>query len=125
MLDKSGDIGQHSNQAHRTDRAFRDREVEGPDPNLEMETGDYSDARRPNQQPRGFMPHIDLPVFDGSKASEWLEHSNFYFNYYQTADMYKVGMATRCFTGDAEEWYSCYWVEHPNPTWQALVNVVF
>lgn len=71
------------------------------------------------------MPRIELPVFDGSKAGDWLENCKFYFNYYQTPEMYKVQMASMHFTGDATKWFSCYRVEHPDPPWPVLVNAIF
>lgn len=71
------------------------------------------------------MPQIELPVFDGSKAGDWLENCKFYFNYYQTPEMYKVQMASMNFSGDVEEWFNCYQVEHPDPPWPVLVSVDF
>lgn len=71
------------------------------------------------------MPRIDFPVFDGSRANAWLDHCNYYFDVYQTQEMYKTRLATMSFVGDASEWYECYRVENPNPPWPILVEAVF
>lgn len=125
MIEKRGDTSQNSSTGFRTDRAGCDKEGERPGPEVEEGASRGQPYQDQQLQQRGFIPHIELLVFDGNKASEWLERCNFYFNYYQTAEVYNVGLATMNFTGDAEEWYSCYRVEHPHHTWLALVNAIF
>lgn len=71
------------------------------------------------------MPRVDMPVFDGNKATSWLEHCKLYCEVNQTPENYKTRLASLGLTGDAEEWYDCYRVEHPNPTWPVLVEAVF
>lgn len=72
-----------------------------------------------------YMPRVDLPVFDGNRAASWLEHCKLYFEVNNTPEHYKTRLTTLSFTGDADEWWECYRVEHPNPSWPVLVEAVF
>ena len=72
-----------------------------------------------------FLPRIDFPSFDGKNPVDWLEECKFYFEAYQIPEDYKSRMATMNFVGVAKEWFSCYRVEHPNPSWSELVERVF
>jgi hypothetical protein len=75
--------------------------------------------------PKVFLPRLDLPSFVGTKPNDWPKNCKFYFEYYQTPERYKVQLATMNFSNDAEEWFSCFRMEHPDPPWPILVDVVF
>jgi hypothetical protein len=74
---------------------------------------------------KGFLPRIDLSVFDGTKPTEWLENCRFYFEYYQTLEKYKVQISAMNFSGEVEEWKIYYRLEHPDPPWLVFVEAYF
>jgi hypothetical protein len=53
---------------------------------------DHAEEKGPDNSSsqRGFLLKFDLPSFDGTNLAIWLENCNFYFEYYQTAEKYKV-----------------------------------
>lgn len=63
-------------------------------------------------------------IFQLSVASTRVEDCQFYFEAFQTPEMYKTRMATMNFTGDAREWYRSYKIDKPHPPWQILVEEV-
>ncbi|XP_078168441.1 uncharacterized protein LOC144562946 [Carex rostrata] len=121
-IPQSSHSGHHSTGLDRDDRRDPPSGFEYDEPHGNYRTERYSDQATAQ---RVFMPQIELPVFDGSRAGDWLEHCKFYFDYYQTPEMYKVQMATMNFVGDAAEWFSCYRVEHPDPPWPRVVDAIF
>lgn len=118
---KDPEIYQSSHSSHMSTTIDRGQERRD-DPNGTGRNDRYADQQT-NQM--GFMARVDLPLFDGSKVGDWLEHCKFYFDYYQTPEIYKVQMATMNFVGDAAEWFSCYRVEHPDPPWADVVEAIF
>lgn len=121
-IPQSSHSGHHSTGVDREDRRDPPSGFEYEEPHDNYRTKRYSDQATTQ---RVFMPRIELPVFDGIRAGDWLEHCKFYFDYYQTPKMYKVHMATTNFVGDAAEWFSCYRVEHPDPPWPMVVDAIF
>lgn len=61
------------------------------------------------------MPRMDFPTFSGEHPADWVEDCQFYFEAFQTPEMYKTRMATMNFTGDAREWYRSYKIDKPHP----------
>ncbi|KAJ4745876.1 polyprotein [Rhynchospora pubera] len=73
---------------------------------------------------RGNLPRLDFPSFDGSDVLTWEEDCDFYFEVFQTPEVYKTRMATSHFTGDASEWYRGFKMDNPHPPWLILVEEV-
>ncbi|KAJ1692442.1 hypothetical protein LUZ63_009140 [Rhynchospora breviuscula] len=68
------------------------------------------------------LPRLDFPTFDGCDVVTWEEDCDFYFDVYQTPEIYKTRLATSHFCGDAREWYRGFKLNNPHPPWSILVE---
>ncbi|KAJ1694535.1 hypothetical protein LUZ63_011233 [Rhynchospora breviuscula] len=70
------------------------------------------------------LPRMDFPSFDGSDVLTWEEDCEFYFEVFQTPEVYRTRLATTHFTGDAREWYRGFKMDNPHPPWLLLLEEV-
>lgn len=89
------------------------------------------DSRRGRDERHGDNPHqrcnlprLYFPSFDGSDPADWVENCEFYFEMFQTPDLYQSRMATMHFAGEAKDRYRCFKIANPFPTWPVLVEEV-
>ncbi|KAJ4745598.1 polyprotein [Rhynchospora pubera] len=68
------------------------------------------------------LPRLDFPSFDGSDVLTWEEDCDFYFDVFQTPEIYKTRMVVTHFTGDARDWYRGFKQTNPHPPWPILVE---
>lgn len=131
MLDRQSlEFGDTSGSANR--RPGKER-VRNPDPTRirveevfpeqpVIKEGKHGDHQ--GSYPRVNMPRVDFPSFNGEDPIEWVEEAEFYFEMYQTPEMYKSRMASMSFMGDAREWYRSFKIANPFPPWPILVDEV-
>lgn len=60
---------------------------------------------------------VGFSKFCGTGLIEWLEDCEYYFDLFQTPEMYKTRMTIPYFTGDAREWYRFFKLDNPHPPW--------
>ncbi|KAJ4802668.1 polyprotein [Rhynchospora pubera] len=70
------------------------------------------------------LPKLDFPSFDGTDILTWVEDSEFYFEVFQTPEVYKTRLAITHFHGDARDWYRGFLQNKPDPPWPVLVDEV-
>ncbi|KAJ3706667.1 hypothetical protein LUZ61_010372 [Rhynchospora tenuis] len=70
------------------------------------------------------LPKLTFSSFNGSDVLTSEEDYEFYFDVFQTPEMYKTRMATTHFGGDAREWYRGFKMDNPHPPWPILVDEV-
>ncbi|KAJ4807408.1 polyprotein [Rhynchospora pubera] len=68
------------------------------------------------------LPRLDFPSFDGSDVVSWEEDCEFYFEVFQTPEIYKTRLATSHFSGDAREWYRGFKMDNSHPPWPILIE---
>ncbi|KAJ3701854.1 hypothetical protein LUZ61_005559 [Rhynchospora tenuis] len=73
---------------------------------------------------KGPLPKLDFPSFNGSDVLTWEEDCEFYFDVFQTPEIYKTRMATTHFVGEARDWYRGFKLDKPHPPWPILVEEV-
>ncbi|KAJ4753527.1 polyprotein [Rhynchospora pubera] len=104
--------------------------LQPPRRNLDHSFGDFkgdSDNYKGefnNTNYRCSLPRLEFSSFDGSDALTWEEDCEFYFDVFQTPEMYKTRMATTHFGGNAREWYRGFKMDNPHPPWPILVEEV-
>ncbi|KAJ4807690.1 polyprotein [Rhynchospora pubera] len=70
------------------------------------------------------LPRLEFPSFDGSDILTWIEDGEFYFDVYQTPEIYKTRLAVTHFVGEAREWYRGFKLHNPDPPWPVLIEEV-